>query len=163
MNPHDHPHAPPHDRPPDARREPLARLDRADLGLPHPAPLSAYLGVYAALLILLVVTVAAAFVHLGPITIVVAMAIAAIKAVLVALVFMHVHGSSPLTKLFSIAGLAWLVILFALTFSDYISRGWLPISRGWTDRPILPPPPGVPRPPRDQPQAPPQQPQEPAP
>ncbi len=155
MTPHELPRKPP--------REPLARLDRADLGLPHAATLSTYLGVYAALLILLVVTVAAAFVHLGPITILVAMAIAAVKATLVALYFMHIRGSSPLTKLFSVAGLAWLVILFALTFSDYISRGWLPFTRGWADQPILPPPPGVPRPTQPEPLTQPQQPPQPAP
>ena len=29
--------------------------------------------------------------------------------------------------------------LFALTFADYVSRDWLPVSRGWTDQANGPP------------------------
>jgi cytochrome c oxidase subunit IV len=48
--------------------------------------------------------------------------IAALKAALVAVVFMHLRWSSPLQRLFAGAGLFWLAILFTLTFADYMTR-----------------------------------------
>jgi caa(3)-type oxidase subunit IV len=38
---------------------------------------------------------------------------------------MHVWYSPKLTWLVVASGIAWLVILFAITASDYWSRGWL--------------------------------------
>lgn len=121
---------------------------------PHPAEharrldpaLVRYLTVYAILVVLLVVTIGAAFMHLGILAIAVALLIAGVKAALVALYFMHVKEASLTTKVFVIAGLFWLGILFALTFSDYFTRGWLPLSQGWTRSPVIPPPAGTPRP-----------------
>jgi cytochrome c oxidase subunit 4 len=88
------------------------------------------------LMVLLLVTVGAAFLPLGELNMLVAMTIACIKALLVILFFMHVKYSSRLTKVFVAASFLWLTILFALTFPDYISRGWLGNSRGWEDNPI---------------------------
>ena len=103
---------------------------------PHDKEVSVrlYLIIFAALMVLLVVTVAAAFVHLGPLNLTVALAIAGVKALLVVLFFMHVIHSSRLTKVFVLASLLWLMILFGITFADYLSRDWTPVSRGWTDR-----------------------------
>src|ERR687894_170597 len=77
------------------------------------------------LMVLLVVTVVAAFINLGPLNMPVAMIIASIKAALVVLYFMHVKFASRLTKVFVAASFLWLVILFAMTFMDYFSREWL--------------------------------------
>jgi hypothetical protein len=38
---------------------------------------------------------------------------------------MHVKFSSRLTKLFIATGIFFLLILFTLTLSDYLSRGWM--------------------------------------
>jgi cytochrome c oxidase subunit 4 len=57
----------------------------------------------------------------------VALGIAFIKATLVALFFMHVKYSPRLTQITVAGGLFWLVILIALTLSDFMSRGWLRI------------------------------------
>jgi cytochrome c oxidase subunit 4 len=43
---------------------------------------------------------------------------------IVVLYFMHVKYSTRLIKLTVIAGLYWMVILFGLTLSDYLTRGW---------------------------------------
>src|SRR3989337_566363 len=70
--------------------------------------------------------------------------LATIKAALVVLFFMHVKYASRLTKIFVCAAFLWLAILFALTFADYVTRGWLPHSSGWghqTNGPPQPPPP----------------------
>jgi cytochrome c oxidase subunit 4 len=53
---------------------------------------------------------------------VVALTIAVIKATLVVLYFMHVRYSTRLTWVIVVAGFFWLVILFALTMTDYLSR-----------------------------------------
>src|SRR5688572_4669926 len=86
-------------------------------------PMSTYWAVMAALMVLLVVTVIAAFVDLGPFNMPVAMAIATVKAVLVILYFMHVKFASRLTKVFVAATFIWLAILFVMTFGDYYARG----------------------------------------
>lgn len=84
-----------------------------------------YFWVYLILLILLGATVSVAYWNLGVLNIIVAMTIAIIKMLLVILFFMHVKFASRLTWLWASAGFFWLVILFSLTLSDYITRGWL--------------------------------------
>lgn len=82
-----------------------------------------YIGVFAALLILLAATVTISEIDLGRANFLIAAIIASLKALLIMLFFMHVRYSPPLIWLVSGAGFLWLGILFALTFSDYASRG----------------------------------------
>jgi cytochrome c oxidase subunit 4 len=99
--------------------------------------LATYLVIFALLMVLLVITVAAAFwVNLGGANILVALSIAIVKAVLVVLYFMHVKYASRLTKIFVSAAFLWLALLFALTFGDYLTRPYLPMSRGWVEKDI---------------------------
>jgi cytochrome c oxidase subunit 4 len=57
---------------------------------------------------------------------VVALVIAAVKALLVILFFMHVrYESQKMAWVFVIAGFFWLGILLALTMTDYLTRGSL--------------------------------------
>ena len=90
----------------------------------HVVPLTIYYAIFATLLVLTGVTVAVAYVDLGRFNAVVAIAIACFKALIVVLYFMHVKYSTRLVKLAVIAGLYWMVILLALTMSDYLTRGW---------------------------------------
>lgn len=94
--------------------------------------MATYVAVFVALMVLLVLTVVVAFVHLGPLNLAVALTIAIVKAVLVIIFFMHLKVSSRLTKIFVVATFLWLGIMFVYTFGDYISRPWLPMSRGWS-------------------------------
>jgi cytochrome c oxidase subunit 4 len=91
----------------------------------HHVPKSIYFGVFGALMVLTAVTVAVAFVDLGSLNVVVALAVAVLKATLVVLFFMHVKYSSTLTKLVVISAIVWLGILFGMTMIDYATRGWL--------------------------------------
>ena len=102
----------------------------------HHVSLQTYMVVFGALMVLLVLTVFAAFkVHIGHHgNILLALFIAIVKAALVVLFFMHVKYASRLTKTFVVAGFVWLAIMFGLTFSDYFTRDWLPQSRGWVDQ-----------------------------
>ena len=80
--------------------------------------------VLAALLVLTYVTVAVTSFDFGRFNLWMAMGIAVVKASLVVLFFMHVKESSRLTKLIIGTGFFFLLVLFALTLTDYLSRGW---------------------------------------
>jgi cytochrome c oxidase subunit 4 len=95
---------------------------------PHVMSVQTNLVVFAALMFLLVVTVAAAYTIHGPLGIVVAMAIATVKAVLILMYFMHVKYSSRLQMLFASSAFFWLAIMILITLSDYVSRGWLNVA-----------------------------------
>jgi len=82
-----------------------------------------YLTVWAVLMMLLFLTWGAAQLDLKAFNLAVALTIATVKMMLVILFFMHVRHSSPITRLFVAAGFAWLLILFVLTMSDYLTRG----------------------------------------
>lgn len=90
------------------------------------ATLRAYYRVFGALMVLTALTVAVAFVDLGPWNDFVALSIAITKAVLVVLVFMHVRESSRAVWLFAAAGFFWLLIFLAFVLADYSVRDWLP-------------------------------------
>jgi len=51
--------------------------------------------------------------------------IAMTKALLVILYFMHVRWSTRLTWLVVASGFFWLLILFGITMTDYLTRGWV--------------------------------------
>jgi cytochrome c oxidase subunit IV len=108
----------------------------------HPT-LGVYTAVFVALLVLLVVTVLLAYVHwhewnLGWLGVAAAMIVATVKGILIIAYFMHIKGSTRLTKIFAFTGIFWLVILAGLTLNDYFTRGWLPYSEGWYDQPGYP-------------------------
>jgi cytochrome c oxidase subunit 4 len=84
-----------------------------------------YYLVYAALMVLLLLTVAVAELGLGVWGVLIALTIAIVKALLVILYFMHLRYSSRLTWLFAACGFAWLGILMVLAISDYLSRSWI--------------------------------------
>jgi cytochrome c oxidase subunit 4 len=91
----------------------------------HVDSVKTYALVFAALIFLTVATTAVAFVDLGPFSVVVALAIAACKMLLVALFFMHVRHSTRLTRLVVLGGMLWLAILLMLTLNDMLTRGWV--------------------------------------
>jgi len=90
----------------------------------HILPKRIYYAVFATLLACTGITVAVAFVDLGPFNVVVALAIAVFKAVLVVLFFMHVRYSTRLTWAVVVGSVFWLIILIALTMGDYLTRSW---------------------------------------
>ncbi len=78
----------------------------------------------AALLILLGLTIGAAYVNLGPLNTPVAMFISLAKGALIILFFMHLRYSKPILWIFAGAGFFWLGVMLVLALSDYLSRGW---------------------------------------
>jgi cytochrome c oxidase subunit 4 len=97
----------------------------------HVVPVKVYLTIFLALMGFTAITVAVAFVDLGPLSNVVMLGIAVVKATLVMLYFMHVRYSTRLIPVVVIGGVLWLVILFGFTMSDYMTRGWLGAGAPW--------------------------------
>jgi cytochrome c oxidase subunit 4 len=92
----------------------------------HVAPFSLYYKVFLALIVGTILTVVVARFDLGALNNVVMLTIACGKALLVILFFMHVWWGARLTWVFAASGFFWLLILFVITMSDYMSRGWVP-------------------------------------
>ena len=88
----------------------------------HVLPQKTYFIIGGILMVLLAATVGVALLDLGPLNVVAALGVALFKAVLVVLYFMHVKYSSRLTWIFAGGGILWLIILFLLTLTDYMSR-----------------------------------------
>ena len=91
----------------------------------HIDSVKTYALVFLALIFATVLTTAVAFVDLGPFSVVVALAIAVCKMLLVVLFFMHVRHSTKLTKLVLAGGVLWLFILISMTYTDFGSRTWM--------------------------------------
>jgi cytochrome c oxidase subunit 4 len=89
----------------------------------HVSPKSVYYAIFAALMVLTMITVYVATINLGHLNFPVALGIAITKATLVILFFMHAKYSSKLTKLFVGTAFFFLFILLALTMTDFLSRG----------------------------------------
>jgi cytochrome c oxidase subunit 4 len=83
-----------------------------------------YVRIGLALMVLLVLTVGAAQLNLGPLSIAIALFIAVIKAMLVAAYFMHLKYEPHLTRVFSMAGVLVILLLLSGSILDVISRGW---------------------------------------
>ena len=96
---------------------------------PPPAPADApkmiwrrSLAAWVTLMLLLALTFGLAFVPFGWLNMPIAMAIAATKALLVALVFMELRLARSFVVLGASAGVVWLLVMFTLTFSDFLWR-----------------------------------------
>jgi cytochrome c oxidase subunit IV len=91
----------------------------------HISSLGSCLAIWLALLAGTTLTVAAAFIDLGPFNTIVALTIATIKATLVVLFYMHVkYTHEKLTGLVIVSAIFFLFILLALSMADYTTRLW---------------------------------------
>jgi len=92
----------------------------------HVVPIKHYVGVFVALIVLTGATYWTALMDLKAWNTPVAMTIAIVKALLVVLIFMHVKYSNRLVQTLLVASVLWLLIMFAFTGQDYMTRHWLP-------------------------------------
>jgi cytochrome c oxidase subunit 4 len=90
----------------------------------HIVPIGLYWAIWAALMVCTGLTVFAASVDLGIFNIVVALLIATFKGTLVVLFFMHLRYSTKLTMVTVVAAIGFLLIMFSLSMTDYLTRGW---------------------------------------
>jgi len=82
----------------------------------------AYFFTFAALLVLLALTVAATYLPTGKWAAAISLGIAALKALLIVLVFMHLRAAVPLVRVVAFAGVFWLLLLLTFLLSDYLTR-----------------------------------------
>lgn len=106
--------------------QPLATHDHGGghagdaIPLAHVIPAQVLVAVFAALIVLTGVTVAVTWVDLGPWNLVAAMAIATVKASLVALYFMHLRYDHPFHGLVFVAALVFLALFLVPTLQDTV-------------------------------------------
>jgi cytochrome c oxidase subunit IV len=91
----------------------------------HRVPSKVYLLVGAALLVLTAITVAISYIPLGGYNLVIALAIATLKAALVAMFFMHLLYDNRMYFIIVITALSTLTIFIVLTLFDTLNRGLL--------------------------------------
>jgi cytochrome c oxidase subunit 4 len=80
------------------------------------------LSTWLALMILLLVTAGVAYLRLGWINTAISLAIALVKALLVAIVFMKLRRAPALLRLAAVTGAVMLAVLFVLSTADYATR-----------------------------------------
>ncbi len=80
---------------------------------------SVYIIVWLALLTFTAITVAVAGINFGNATIAIALIIASVKTYLVLTIFMHLRLENKIFKVFVIIAVFFLIVSFALLFSDY--------------------------------------------
>jgi cytochrome c oxidase subunit IV len=74
------------------------------------------------LLVLFAVNLGSAFVPLGAANVTLNLLIAAIMIGVLVTFLMDLRRSNSLTRIIAAAGLFWIALMFALTFTDYLSR-----------------------------------------
>lgn len=89
----------------------------------HILPLKTYLSVGAALLVLTAVTVGVSFIPLGGFNVVVALLIASVKALLVALFFMHLLYDKKIFMIIFAVAILFLALFITFTMFDTMRRG----------------------------------------
>jgi cytochrome c oxidase subunit IV len=88
-------------------------------------PTKTYAAVFLSLVLLLALTVAVSFVHLGRLNWIAALGISISKTLLIAYYFMHLRSTPRLTWMAAIAGCVMFIILVALVLADNWTRAWL--------------------------------------
>ena len=89
----------------------------------HPvASARTYVLVWAARIVLLLLTLGSADMPLGRFNTAINLAIAAAKALLVAFFFMHLRSAHYMLRIAATAGFFWLAILIGLSLTDFAVR-----------------------------------------
>ncbi len=89
----------------------------------HIVPLRHYFMVAGALFVLTVITVAVSYVDWGVWNLLVAMAVAAIKGTLVAMIFMHLWYDRKLYFIIFVGSIVFLALFILFTMADTLERG----------------------------------------
>jgi cytochrome c oxidase subunit IV len=83
-----------------------------------------FIGIWLALMVLLFVMFGLAHFTPGAAGTAIILALAFVQMVLVLSFFMRLRTSTRVIRLVAATGFAWLLILFVLVFSDYLTRQW---------------------------------------
>ena len=77
---------------------------------------------WIALMVLFAINLASSYVPLGTANVVINLFIAAVMAATLFIVLMDLRNAKALIRVVAVAGLFWMMMMFSLTFSDYLSR-----------------------------------------
>jgi cytochrome c oxidase subunit 4 len=98
--------------------------DAHEAGAHHVLPMKIYYGVFAALMVLTVITVGVSYIGLPePFSILAAMAVAIVKAALVAGFFMHLRYDDRFLSVVFFGSVVFLALMFMFTIIDLDTRG----------------------------------------
>jgi len=89
-----------------------------------------YVGIFATLVVLTVLTVGISYIHLGALNLAVAIVIASIKASLVVMFFMHLRYDNRFNALIFVCSLMFIGVFFAYTLNDTGHRGEVDVEQG---------------------------------
>jgi cytochrome c oxidase subunit IV len=92
------------------------------MGHHHVSSSAMFFGVLMTLLVLTIVTVAASRFDFGSANMLIAMAIASVKASLVIAIFMHVKWDTAINKIVFLSSFLFLSLLFIFTLADLATR-----------------------------------------
>jgi cytochrome c oxidase subunit 4 len=94
----------------------------SESGHAHITGYGTYIMVWLGLVALTAVTVTVAGIHLGSLTLITALVIAAVKTSLVGYHFMHIKNDNAITKIFILVCIVIFLTFWILTFSDLSFR-----------------------------------------
>jgi len=89
----------------------------------HVCSFRLFAGVFSALLFLTIITVIVSRFDFGGFNMIIAMAIAAVKASLVMSIFMHMRWDTAINNIAFLSSILFLSLLFLFTLADYATRG----------------------------------------
>ena len=92
------------------------------MGHPHVTPAKVFLNVLLVLLFLTFITVGASRIDFGSANMLIAMAIASVKASLVIAIFMHLKWDTAINKIVFLSSFLFLSLLFVFTLADFATR-----------------------------------------
>ncbi len=98
--------------------ETATQTEEHDHGLSHVMPLRLLFGVFIALVLLTILTVVAAQFSFGAWEVWVSLGIATVKAILVAVYFMHLRYDRPFNALVFVSAIVFVALFLALTLMD---------------------------------------------
>lgn len=96
----------------------MEHAEHTDTKKKNPHPFSTYLSIWFGLLILTGVTVTVAGLNLGPLSVLGAILIAAVKSTLVVMFFMNIKYEDRVFKIMLALAIVTLVVILVLTFAD---------------------------------------------
>ena len=85
-----------------------------------------YLLTFGGLVFLTLLTTGLGFLDLGPFSTIVAVLLAATKAGLIVMFFMHAFYEARIVRVIIAGGIIWVAILLSLTIADYSTRRFMP-------------------------------------
>jgi cytochrome c oxidase subunit 4 len=85
-----------------------------------------YFLTWLALMILLALTFGSSYIPMGPWNTVANTGISCVKALLIAIFFMHLRNAGALLRIAAFTGLVFLALLFGLSSADYVTRSVSP-------------------------------------